>query len=308
MALPRNMRTMARRKPLLIALALVAYLVSGFFSVAADESAVAFVFGRTAARDVLPGIHWNPPRPFGRVVVEKTATSFVMPIGFRYMNRADVPMVSDLWLTGDTNVLTARLNIHYSISSLADFVLNVENPRELIRRAGEQALSSFLVANDVEGLLTTERQRLPHAVRERIQETLDAHGSGVEVRSVSVQELAPPEDGAVRSAFQEVQNAAADYEKLIHDARALAAQTKANASAEAQSVLDGAESDAHARVAKSGADASRFTNLAAEHKKAPVVTEARLYLDAMDRLLPRLKTYVVEPGDNGKVNLRIVDR
>ena len=34
----------------------------GLYSVEPDESAVGFVFGRAVARDVLPGIHWNPRR------------------------------------------------------------------------------------------------------------------------------------------------------------------------------------------------------------------------------------------------------
>jgi len=95
----------------------------GVYSVQSDESAVAFVFGRAVGRDVLPGIHWNPPRPFGRVVVMKTATNFIMPIGYRLLERPGVEPISNLWLTGDTNIVTAQLDIQYSIRSLTDFLL-----------------------------------------------------------------------------------------------------------------------------------------------------------------------------------------
>ena len=44
----------------------VLYLLSGTYSVQSDESAVARRFGRVVEGDVISGIHWNPPWPFGR--------------------------------------------------------------------------------------------------------------------------------------------------------------------------------------------------------------------------------------------------
>ena len=69
-------RTFARGWPI----ALVAVYASlGLYSVDSDESAVAFVFGRAVSRDVLPGVHWNPPWPFGRVVVAPMASEVMVP-------------------------------------------------------------------------------------------------------------------------------------------------------------------------------------------------------------------------------------
>ena len=108
--------------------ALVAWLAAGTYSVESDQSAVAFVFGRAVGRDVLPGIHWNPAWPVGRVVVEKTATNFTMPIGYRMLEQPGAPAISDLWLTGDTNIVAARLDVQYRIRSLADFLLAHDAP------------------------------------------------------------------------------------------------------------------------------------------------------------------------------------
>ncbi len=117
------------------------WLAAGVYSVESDQSGVAFVLGRVVGRDVLPGIHWNPAWPIGRVVVEKTATNFTMPVGYRLLEQPGAAPISDLWLTGDTNVVTDALDIQYSVKSLADLLLAHESPRELLRRAGERVLS-----------------------------------------------------------------------------------------------------------------------------------------------------------------------
>jgi len=287
-------------------LLLAAYLATGLYSVQSDESAVSFVFGRALGRDELPGMHWNPPWPFGRVVVEKTATNFTMPIGYRLIERAGEPDISDSWLTGDTNVITGRLDIQYSIRSLTQFALAHEQPRELVRRAGERALSRFLVSEGVDAAITTKRAELQEFVRKTVQELLDAEGVGIQVQAVSVQELAPPLAGQVRSAFQEVQNASADRERAIAEARAYEAQVLAEAQGDAQRRLSEANATRYRRIEVASGEAQRFQALARERDRAPEVTEQRLYLETLERLLPGMQTYVLQPGKDGKVNLRIV--
>jgi len=295
-----------RLRGLIAPVALALWAASGLYSVQSDESAVAFVLGRAVGKDVLPGIHWNPPRPIGRVVVSTTTTNFTMPVGYRFIPRAGVPPISDLWLTGDANIVTVRLNVQYSITSLTAFVLSNESPRELARRAGERALTSFLLAEGVDAVLTTKRHDLTESVHHRTQALLDAEGVGIAVRSVTLQELAPPAEGGVRAAFQEVQNASADRERTVYEASAYSAQTLAEAQGEAQKHLSAAAADRYARIELARGESARFLSVAREHARAPTVTEQRLYLETIDRVLPKLRSYVVEPGRNGKVNLRIV--
>lgn len=282
-----------------------AWIAAGVYSVESDQSAVAFVLGRAVGRDVLPGIHWNPAWPIGRVVVEKTATNFTMPIGYRLLEQPGAKPISDLWLTGDTNIVTARLDVQYRIRSLADFLLAHSAPRELLRQAGEGALSQYLVSENVDDILTTKRRELQDFVRAAVQQVLDAHGVGIEVQAVSLQELAPPLQGEVRSAFQEVQNGTADRERTIFEARAYKAQVVAEAQGEAQRRIAEATGERHRRIEIASGEAERFTKVANEHDRAPAVTEERLYLETLERILPRLETYVVKPGPDGRVNLRI---
>lgn len=288
-----------------IAAAALAYKAIGLYDVDADESAVAYVFGRAVARDVLPGIHWNPPWPFGRVVVAKTKTNFVMPVGYRFDPQAGPP-ISSLWLTGDTNLVTARLNVQFSIDSLADFVMAHEEPRELLRRVAEGGLTGFLVAERVDAVLGARRSDLGIALRREVQAALDREGVGIAVQSVTVEELAPPRIGDVRSAFQDVQSARADRERLVLEARSYRRQVLAEAEGEAERLRSGARAQRYRRIELARGAAGRFRSVAREHARAPEVTEQRLYLETLERLLPGLETYVVEAGEEGRVNLRVV--
>jgi modulator of FtsH protease HflK len=284
---------------------LLAWLASGIYSVEPDESAVGFVLGRAVARDVLPGMHWNPPWPLGRVEVARTATSFMMPVGFRLLRDTGAP-VSELWLTGDTNVVTARLTIQYRIRSLTDFLLASESPRELLRRAGEREVTRFMGGDGVDAILTRRQGDLRTAVREGVQALVDAEGVGIDVQSVTLEELAPPRQGAVRNAFQAVQDASADRERSIFEARAYLAQTLAEARGEADRLRSEAQGERHRRTAIAQGEAERFASLAREHARAPEVTEQRLYLETLERLLPRIETYMVEPGADGRVQVRVL--
>jgi membrane protease subunit HflK len=267
---------------------------------------VAFLLGRAVGRDVAPGIHWNPPPPVGRVVVQKTATNFTMPVGYRLLERGDRAPISDLWLTGDTNIVDAQLNIQYSIRSLTDFLIRHEHPIELIREAGERVLTRYLIGRRVDDVLTTHRQELRREVHAGVQAILDREGIGVDIQSVVIEELHPPQQGAVRAAFQEIQSARADRERLMHEARAYRAQILAEADGEAARRRDQARAARHRRTALAHGETERFLALAAQHRSAPEITEQRLYLEMIDRLLPRIDTYVVEPGADGRVNLRLV--
>lgn len=288
-----------------VATAVVAYAGSSLYNVEADESAVAYVFGRAVGRDVLPGIHWNPPWPFGRVAVEKTATNFFMPIGYRVDGKTQPP-ISSLWLTGDTNLLTIRLNVQYSIRSLAEYSIAHEDPRELIRNVAEGALTRFLMSEGVDAVLGARRSELRAAVREGVQGALDGEGVGVAILSVTVEELAPPTDGRVRDAFQAVQSARADRERLVLEAKSYRRQVLAGAEGEAERLRADARGRRHRRIELARGEAARFNAIAREHARSPEVTEQRLYLEALERLIPGLESYVVEAGDEGRVNLRVV--
>ena len=241
------------------------------------------------------------------MVVEKTATNFTMPVGYRKTARP-AGRAGDLrsLLTGDTNIVTARLDLQYRARKASRTCCWRTRIRASSCAAPASACSrSTLVSEKVDAVLTTKRREMQEFVRTGVQQILDAHGVGIEVLAVSVQELAPPLQGDVRSAFQEVQNANADRERAVFEARAYKAQVVAEAQGEAQRRVSEASAEQHRRVEIASGEAERFQALALEHDRAPAITEQRIYLETLERILPRVQTYVIEPGKGGKVNLRV---
>lgn len=284
----------------LIAAALVvAYAAAGTFNVEPDETGVAFLFGRAVEPRLEPGLHWNPPRPFGRVVVARTATNLTVPIGYAVDPRfrdENIARASDLWLTGGSSLVRARLDIQYTVSDLRALLTGSEAPTEMLRAAAERVATRIFMRSSVDDILTNRRQILRQDIQAELQELIDAQGLGLEVRAVDIVEMSPPPDGEVDLAFQQVQSARSDRERTIQDALARQSQITSAAAAQARETEERARADRFARVEVAKGRAARFTALAKEHAAAPAMTEQRLYLERMETLLPRAQLYVVEPG------------
>lgn len=285
------------------------YASAGTFNVQPDETGVAFLFGRGIAPRLEPGLHWNPPAPFGRVVVERTATSLTVPIGYAIDPRLrpqSSARAGDLWMTGGSSLVRARLDIQYTIGDLYAVLTRGETPTDMLRAVAERVTTRVLVRSGVDDILTGRRQMLRQEIQANLQTLLDQHGLGISVRAVDIVELSPPQDGEVDIAFQQVQSARSDRERAIQNALAQQSQIAAAAAAQARTLEEKARSDRFARVEVARGRAERFTALAREHAAAPAMTEQRLYLEQMEKLLPKAQLYVVEPSGNGRVSVRSV--
>jgi membrane protease subunit HflK len=58
------------------------------------------------------------------------------------------------------------------------------------------------------------------------------------------------------------------------------------------------------RVAEAVGETSRFLALQKEYEKVPDVTWTRLYLEAMEKILPKVQLYVID-SDKGRVPLHL---
>src|SRR5437764_15344359 len=91
----------------LLALAVAGYLMTGIFTVAADEQAVIRRFGRVAAR-LGPGLHYRLPWPVDRVDVVKTTAVMKTGVGFALPEGETRSVTGVEVLTGDTNIIRSE--------------------------------------------------------------------------------------------------------------------------------------------------------------------------------------------------------
>lgn len=163
----------------------------------------------------------------------------------------------------------------------------------------------------VDALMISGRTELQQRARERVQQTLDAYRSGLEIVSIDVQEIAPP--GDVVEAFRDVASAREEKSKLINDAQGYANSVIPQARGEAERRLRDAEGYRTDVVNRARGEAERFATVLAQYKCGagtfgPEVSRYRLYIETMERTLAKAKKYIVEPGRDGEaVNLRILE-
>jgi membrane protease subunit HflK len=285
------------------AILLGAYFASGFYVVNADEHGVVRRFGAIAAR-VGPGMHNRLPWPVDRVDVLKTTS--VMKIGVGFVLRdgeSSAPTGIEL-LTGDTNILNIALVVQYAIRNPADYLFQIDRPQMLVSTLAESALTQTVVGMAIDEVLTTGRLAIQTQVKTRTQETLDRYRSGIQIASVSIMNISL--DASVAQAFQDVADAMADREKAQNDARAYANDQIPRARGEASQTVSNAKNYREQRIAEAVGNTTRFHALLNEYQKAPEVTRSRLYLDSMEKIMPKVKLYVIDSqGGRIPINLRV---
>src|SRR5207244_10156836 len=137
----------------LLALALAGYLLTGIFTVAADEQAVIRRFGRVAAR-LGPGIHYRLPWPIDRVDVVKTTSVMKTGVGFELLE-GDARVAGVELLTGDTNIIRVAMTLQYVIRNPAPFLFDIENPSALVGSIADSVLTETVLGMQVDEVLTT---------------------------------------------------------------------------------------------------------------------------------------------------------
>jgi len=286
----------------LLALAAAGYLLAGIFTVAADEQAVVRRFGRVALR-LGPGIHYRLPWPIDQVDTVKTTSVMKTGVGFD-LREGEERVTGVEILTGDTNIITVAMTLQYVIRDPSAFLFEIENPPALIGSLAESVLTESVLGMPVDEVLTTGRLAIQEHVKTRTQGILDQYDSGIQITSANLMGITL--DSAVAQAFQDVANASADRENKINQARSYASDLLPKARGEARSMVLAAQSYKEQRVAEAIGNTTRFLELLAEYNKAPDVTRTRLYLEAMEKILPKVKKYVIDSEHGQKpINLRL---
>jgi modulator of FtsH protease HflK len=266
------------------------YLASGVYVVPPGNAAIMRRFGRLVAADVPPGLYYRAPWPVDAVAL--------VPVDA--VQRAEAPR--SLMLTGDQSLVNVAATVHYRIRAATDYAFNVGEPEVLVRDAAEAALRQTVSARTVDALLTGDKATIQVETERLLQSRLDAGQSGLEVVGVQLTEASPPED--VGAAFLDVASAREDRATYINEALAYRNEILPKARGEAARLIREAEGAKAERIANAGGEAQRFASRLAEYRSAPGVTRTRLYLEAVERVLPNVAKFLISP-ELGSGNLDI---
>ena len=299
-----------------IGLALLAglYLLSGVYVVNPGEEAVVRRFGRVVQSRVGEGLHYRLPWPLERadkVNISEIRREGIGVTPLEHGLRLHPPEEVQI-LTGDENIVNLKVIVQYRVKDPADFLLRVDyDANPLIRNAIKHALTAVGAETRVDELLTVGRTELQRVVQAAGQRTLDEYRSGVQLVNLTLQEVIPPKEAA--DAFRDVASAREERAKAINDAEGYRNSIVPEARGKAERMLREAEGYRADAINRARGDAARFASILDEYRRSAgengaEVTLYRYYVEAMEKVLPRVKKYVVDPkGRSERVNIRVVE-
>ena len=287
-------------KPIILALVLVVVLwaLSGLYRVLPDEQGVVLRFGKFI-KTTQPGLNYHLPVPFESVLTPKVTKVNRMDIGFRSerdtgftsSSVADVPEES-LMLTGDENIVNIDFSVFWVIKDAGKFLFKIQDPEGTVKAAAETAMREVIARSNIQPILTEGRSQIEIDTQKIIQNILDEYNSGIQITQVQTQKADPPDQ--VIDAFRDVQAARADMERAKNEAEAYANDVIPRARGDAAVILQAAEAYKKEVVAKAEGEASRFLSIYDEYKNAKNVTQERMYLETMEKVLADIDKVIIE--------------
>jgi len=285
---------------ILIILAFV-WLASGLYRVLPDEQGVVLRFGKFI-KTTQPGLNYHIPFPVESVQTPKVTKVNRIDIGFRSERDsgfssgggvADVPQES-LMLTGDENIVNIDFSVFWVIKDASKFLFKIQDPEGTVKAAAETAMREVIAKSKIQPVLTEGRAQIEIETQEIIQSILDEYNSGIQITQVQTQKADPPDQ--VIDAFRDVQAARADMERSKNEAEAYANDVIPRARGEAAKIMQAAEAYKQKVVAAAEGEASRFISIYNEYSKAKEVTQERMYLETMEKVLADIDKVIIEKG------------
>ncbi|MDH4027418.1 MAG: FtsH protease activity modulator HflK [Nitrospirota bacterium] len=268
------------------------FLFSLWFTVEPEEVGVVLQFGKYT-RTVNPGLNFK--LPFGIEQVYKVPVERQLKLEFGF--RSTAPGIrttysttkyreESLMLTGDLNAAEVEWIVQYRVNDPYKYLFRVRNAEQTFRDINEAVMREIVGDRTVDEVLTVGRQEVASAVTVIIQGLCDQYELGIKVDQVVLQDVNPPE--SVKPAFNEVNEAQQEREKLINQAKSEYNKIIPKARGEAERTIEEAKGYALERVNQAAGEAAKFRSVFAEYSKAKEVTRQRIYLETMNDIMQKV--------------------
>jgi len=276
----------------LLLLLIIWALAGGLYIVDDTERGVVKRFGEHV-RTTSPGLHWHVPKPIETVT--KVKVTDIRNASF-----------SKKMLTKDENIVDVEINIQYLASNPEKFLFNVRDPETTLIEVSRSAIREIVGKNDLDYIITTNRQNIGPLTEERIQQTLDSYDVGIEITAVNIVNANFPLE--VNDAVQDAIRAREDKETSIFEAQTYANDIVPKSRGEAGKRLEDAGAYKAQEIADAEGEASRFNQLLVEYEKAPEVTRKRLYLETVEEVYGKTGKVIMDSDGSGNLIYLPVDQ
>ncbi len=274
------------------------WLATGIYKVNPEEIGVVLRFGKVN-RTTQPGLNYHLPSPIESVLTPAVTRINHIEIGYRSEQRRTGRNDESLMLTGDENIVDINFSVFWQINDPGKYLFNIRDPQSTVKMVAESAMREIIGQLPIRAPLFENRQSIGESTRARMQELLDQYGSGISVTQVQLLKVDPPVE--VIDAFNDVQRAKADQERLRNEADAYRNDILPKAHGEAQRIIQEAEAYKEQVTDLAQGEAKRFTSVYQSYKASPEVIGRRLYIETVEEVLKGAQKVIVDPQAKGAV-------
>lgn len=289
----------------LVAIFLLVGILTSFVIVDQKEQAVILRFGKYI-KTAGPGLQTK--LPFGIDSAYKVETQMVQTLTFGFRNQTagngqgrgtkydySGYATEATMLTGDLNIVDVEWIVQYKIDDPYLWLFAVNNNENTISDISRSVINQLVGDLPILSVMTSERTGIEIDAQRKMQEVLDSYNMGIKIVTVKLQDIVPPA-GDVQDAFEDVNRAIQDMNKLINEGKENYNRVIPAAQGEANKLIQEAQGYASERVNNALGDVARFNSIRNEYENSKEITSKRLYLETMEEIF----------GDDTK--LTVVDK
>jgi membrane protease subunit HflK len=282
---------------LLVVLAFLVWLASGFYIVDTGQRGVVLRFGKYV-ETTQPGPRWHLPYPFEAAEVVNVEQVRTVEVGYRQNVKSKV-LSESLMLTDDENIIDLQLSVQYTIKDPEDFLFMNRSPDEAVMGAAETAIREIVGKSKMDFVLYEGRAEVADRATKLMQNILDRYKTGVSISKVNMQNAQPPEQ--VQASFDDAVKAGQDRERLKNEGQAYANDVIPKAKGVASRLKEESMGYKQRVIANAQGEADRFRQIQVEYAKAPQVTRERMYQDAMQQVMSSTTKVMVDDKQGGNL-------
>ena len=275
---------------MLAAVLVVIVVLSSFYVVDARERGIVLRFGRYVGRPSPPGLHLKLPFGVDRVFNVQTEVPHKLEFGFRteeagvrsVFSTQDFPEES-VMLTGDLNIVDLEWSIQYRILEPNKWLFNIVDGERTIRDISQSVFNRLVGDRAILDVMGDERPVIQLLAQDEMNALFENYDIGVRVVAVQLQDVVPPR-GAVQNAFEDVNKAIQDRNRLINEGKEAYNKDIPRARGDADRLIAEAQGYSAERLNRASGDVARYLQLYEEYEKSPEVTRTRLYYEMFEEV------------------------
>ena len=277
---------------LILALAFLVWVASGFYIVDAGSKGIVLRFGKYT-ETTEPGARWHLPWPIESHEIVNVSSVRTLEVGYSGSAR-NKKLSESLMLTDEQDIVDLQFAVQYILKDAKDYLFNnqFDDDTEIVKQAAESAMRDIVGKSKMDFVLYEGRAEVAARAKKLMQVILDRYKTGISISQVTLQNVQPPEQ--VQASFDDAVKANQDRERLKNEAQAYANDVVPRAKGVASRLQQESQGYRQAVIANSEGEASRFSQIVTQYSKAPVVTRQRLYMDAMQQVMSNTSKVIVD--------------